>query len=501
MNLEYSPAFVLACQRAALFAAGEAAPKVEPRHLLRGLLAEEEGRGVALLIQAGVDWPGLQVHLALPAALEPVDAPSIPLHPASQNVLHDASALARSHADEGSVTSDHLLRALLNASSSLREELERFGLDFARLNTSVVGETAPVPMPEPLLLDEPIEQVQVSRLLDANANRAREALRVLEDYTRFILNDAFLSRELKELRHALTQALGLLPARLLLESRDTPGDVGTAISTEQEWQRPTLHAVLQANAKRLQEALRCLEEYGKMVETAFAEQIEKIRYESYTLERALMKTARAAERLANVQLYVLVTDALCRCSLAGTVREAALGGAQMIQLREKDLDDRTLLARARDLRQLTQSAGVLFIVNDRPDIALLAQADGVHLGQDDLPVRAARSVLGPDALIGVSTHTLEQVRQAVLDGADYIGVGPTFPSATKQFDQLAGLEFVRQALAETSLPAFAIGGIQPDNIAELRAAGARRIAVSHAVCAAADPRAAAQLLRQALSQV
>src|SRR5207237_2247219 len=125
-------------------------------------------------------------------------------------------------------------------------------------------------------------------------------------------------------------------------------------------------------------------------------------------------------------LYVLVTEANCRASLTGTISEAAAGGAQIIQLREKGLDDRTLLEKARAVRAVTRKTGVLFILNDRPDIARLAEADGVHLGQDDLPVHEARRILGPEALIGVSTHTIEQVRRAVLEGAGYIGMGPTF---------------------------------------------------------------------------
>jgi len=114
------------------------------------------------------------------------------------------------------------------------------------------------------------------------------------------------------------------------------------------------------------------------------------------------------------------------------------------------------------------------------------------------PVHEARRIVGADALIGVSTHNLDQVRQAVLEGASYIGVGPTFPSRTKDFVVHAGLDFVRQAIAETSLPAFALGGITADNIAQVLAAGARRVAVSHAVCAAEDPRQAAAALCAAL---
>ncbi len=149
-----------------------------------------------------------------------------------------------------------------------------------------------------------------------------------------------------------------------------------------------------------------------------------------------------------------------------------------------------------DVRRWTHKAGVLFIVNDRPDIARLSEADGVHLGQDDLPIKDARRILGPDAIVGVSTHSLEEVRQAVLDGATYIGVGPTFPSATKAFDDFPGVDFVRAALDETSLPAFAIGGINLGTIAAVTAAGARRVAVSHAIARAEDPHAvAAALLR------
>ncbi|HYV36323.1 MAG TPA: thiamine phosphate synthase, partial [Gemmataceae bacterium] len=146
------------------------------------------------------------------------------------------------------------------------------------------------------------------------------------------------------------------------------------------------------------------------------------------------------------------------------------------------------------VREVTRKAGVVFILNDRPDLARLAEADGVHLGQDDLPIREARRIVGPDALIGVSTHRLDQVRQAVLDGASYIGIGPTFPSSTKNFPQLAGLDFIREATAETTLPAFAIGGITAENALAVKAAGARAIAVSSAVCQANDPRAAAAAL-------
>ncbi|HEV7225806.1 MAG TPA: thiamine phosphate synthase, partial [Pirellulales bacterium] len=153
------------------------------------------------------------------------------------------------------------------------------------------------------------------------------------------------------------------------------------------------------------------------------------------------------------------------------------------------------------LRELTQATGASFIMNDRADLAALAGADGVHVGQDELSVAEARAIVGSAALVGVSTHSLAQARQAVLDGADYLGVGPTFTSATKHFEaaQLTGLDLLRAIAAEIRLPAFAIGGIDRNNLGEVIAAGFSRIAVSGAVAAAADPvLAAGELLKTLL---
>jgi thiamine-phosphate pyrophosphorylase len=232
--------------------------------------------------------------------------------------------------------------------------------------------------------------------------------------------------------------------------------------------------------------------------TGFARDVEALRYRSYTLERAVVRGGEARRRLADARLYVLVTGWQCTAALDWTIGRAAAGGATVFQLREKSLSDAELVARARDVRRWTREANVLFIVNDRPDVARLVGADGVHLGQDDLPVADARRIVGPDALIGVSTHSVEQVRKAVLDGADYLGVGPTFPSRTKAFDAFPGLDFVRAAAAETTLSAFALGGIGPQNVGQVAAAGLRRVAVGAAVCAADDPEAVARVLRAAL---
>src|SRR5439155_15694698 len=171
------------------------------------------------------------------------------------------------------------------------------------------------------------------------------------------------------LRHDMTAALSAVPAFVLLAARDTLGDVGTTVKTPGEMQRTEILDVVQAACKRLQEALRSLEEYGKLFATEMAAQVEALRYRAYTLERVLVLGKDIRARLEAVQLCVLVSSHLCRLSLEETVSEAAAGGAQMIQLREKNVDDRTLLERARGVRWLTREAGILFVVNDRPDLA------------------------------------------------------------------------------------------------------------------------------------
>lgn len=168
-----------------------------------------------------------------------------------------------------------------------------------------------------------------------------------------------------------------------------------------------------------------------------------------------------------------------------------------IQLREKTLSDGELLARARQLVGLCRPRGVAVVINDRPETALAAGADGVHLGQDDLSCAEARGWVGENLIIGVSTSCIEQARAAAQDGADYCGVGPMFATATKQKDRVAGPGYLREYIAWGKLPHLAIGGISSTNISQLIAVGVRGVAVSRAVCAAADPgAAAARLWRQ-----
>jgi len=500
--MDYTSAVSIALDQAARWARQLGAREIQPLHLLLGLLDEAEGRAAVLLSRCGADVSSVRRALApgSPPETSGHAGPLLEQGSATQELLGHAAELGRLLSAEGSVTSEQVLLACLRGDRSLRESLEKVGLRMAVLEREILREEeTPLRLEEPLDLHGGAAAVEAARILDAVSNRAREGLRVLEDYCRFALDDAFLSREIKQMRHSLAEAVKLLPDQWLLEARNAPADVGRTITTPGELQRSDLTNVVTANVKRVQEALRSLEEYGKLESARFGAAMEALRYRTYTLESALLLSGQARRRLADARLCVLVSEGSCRLSLSGTIAEAAAGGAQIIQLREKGLDDRILLQRARHVRQATRKAGVLFIMNDRADIARLADADGVHVGQDDIPVWEARHVIGPDALIGVSTHTIAQVRQAVLDGASYIGVGPTFSSPTKRFESFPGLEFVRETCAETSLPTFAIGGITLGNINEVVAAGARRIAVGHAICQADDPRKAAAELRQALN--
>ena len=344
----------------------------------------------------------------------------------------------------------------------------------------------------------------VARIIDANANRAREAIRVLEDIARFALDDAKLSSELKSLRHDLRAALDslLIDKALLLSSRDTEGDVGTAISTPAEYARTGLRDVALAAASRLTEALRSIEESAKVVPASSTAAtnptaaFESLRYRAYSAEKSLILKLRDTT-CPQWRLCVLITRSLCQYhDWLDVARRAIDGGADCLQLREKSLDGGPLLDAARKLVELAHPRRVHVVINDRPDIALLSGADGVHLGQTDLSVADVRHIAGFRLLVGVSTGTISQAQAAANCGADSCGVGPMFPTTTKDKPIISGLAYLREYLRDlrsSPLPHLAVGGITPANVCELAAVGCRGVAVSSVVCGAHDP---AQVCRQ-----
>ncbi|HEX4415979.1 MAG TPA: thiamine phosphate synthase [Lacipirellulaceae bacterium] len=335
-----------------------------------------------------------------------------------------------------------------------------------------------------------MSQIPVLRILDASLNRATEGLRVIEDYARFVLDDSFLTQNAKTLRHDLAAASAVITSTDRHAARDTQRDVGTQISTVAESERLDAWDVCAASFKRAEQSLRSLEEYGKIVSTNFAGQCESLRYRLYTLEKAIDQNRLSRASLQGVTLCVLVDGRSSAIEFETVVKSLVAAGIGMIQLRDKNLDDCDLIHRARLLRQITQGTSTLFIVNDRADIAAAVGADGVHLGQEDLGVKDARTIVGPRMLIGVSTHNINQARAAVLDGANYLGAGPIFTSTTKSFAEFAGLEYLREVARETQLPIFAIGGIAANNLNDVLATGISRVAVSGAITNVPDPASA-----------
>ncbi len=351
------------------------------------------------------------------------------------------------------------------------------------------------------------------RVLDANFNRAREGLRVVEEVARFILDDAGLTMRIRDMRHRLGILQESFPERgtVLVRARDVPGDVAAPAPPAAGEEKTNLVQLVMANFKRVQEATRVLEEYARLfpVNAPFKE----IRYTAYVVEQEMVTrlvqldagaapSDKFAGRNVDYSLYVITGDKFSRGRPVLEVARAAIaGGATVLQLREKAFTARQLVDVGHQLRRLTREEGVTFIINDRVDIALAVEADGVHLGQDDLPIGMARRILGPGKIIGISTHSVEQALEAQRQGADYIGVGPVFETHTKDDVQApVGVDLVRQVAPVVSIPKVAIGGIKAYNVEEVIAAGADGVAVITAVVAAEDVSGAARELRSRIEK-
>jgi len=343
------------------------------------------------------------------------------------------------------------------------------------------------------------EQAAIERLIDANLDRAREGLRVIEDWCRFGLDREDLVARSKDLR----QRLGRCHQERYKQARHAASDPANGLAHPAQLERQRAAAVVAANAGRVQEALRVLEEFGRIDDPALAAEAAACRYALYDLEVELLQASRSGEErrelLRRCSLY-LITPPLPE--LERVVAAALAAGVRLVQYRAKadlaGVDDRQRLAEARRLRQLCQSHGALFVVNDRLDLALAVDADGVHLGQGDIPPAVARRLLGPERLIGRSTHQLDQLQQAVADGCDYVGVGPVNATPTKPGRQPVGLDYVAAAAAACPIPFFAIGGIDSASLPAVLAAGATRVAVVRAITEAPDPGAATTTLLQLL---
>lgn len=333
------------------------------------------------------------------------------------------------------------------------------------------------------------------RMLDANLDRASEGLRVAEDIGRFVLHDAAACQRLRSMRHRLWRAAARIPGceGRLLDARESETDVGRNAEARA---RPAGTAqVFRANLHRVQEALRTLEEVFSSFGLDPAP-VGELRFEAYDSEKAFYPRLRKRdlERKLDFSLYVLTgpEESLGR-GLVEVAQAAIAGGAGAIQLRAREMTRRDLLAAARELRSLTSEPGTTLIVNDHLDVALAAEADGVHLGQQDLPLPEARRISGPDLILGATVHSVDQARRAEEQGATYISLGPIFPSTTwKGPGSATGLDVISRVKPVIQCPLVCTGGITLANVDEVVRAGADRVAVLSAVVGAADIRDAAR---------
>jgi thiamine-phosphate pyrophosphorylase len=344
--------------------------------------------------------------------------------------------------------------------------------------------------------------LQSLRIIDANLNRSSEGLRLLEDIARFILNDAILSQQLKTVRHDLAEETKSLGVKLL-SHRDSEHDVGASkenvIVPEAKQSQHDLLGTITANAKRVEQSLRVIEETAKLPQITpmlNPAKFEQARFTLYTLEQSLISKILRQDKVKQLAgLYVI----LDRQILAGrnelTIGEQVIqGGAKAIQLRDKQASKAELLPVAQKVKHLCHKYSILFIINDYLDLALAVDADGLHIGQKDLPLPIIRHILPIDKIVGCSVTTAPQAIKAQSEGADYIAVGSIFPTETKGNATVVGVDRLKQIRQAVTSPLVAIGGINEDNIEQVVTAGADSVAVISAVLTQEDVKKAAQRL-------
>lgn len=330
---------------------------------------------------------------------------------------------------------------------------------------------------------------KLMRLLDANLNRVAEGLRVVEDIFRFCFDHAELQSRLKGVRHRLAVQAPAVAVELCRQALD---DVGFDAAGTLEDARAGTEDLLRANFKRAQQGLRSLEEILKLDRYAAVREFKALRYEVYDIERlALAWLARP--RLAR-GLYLILSEP--RVGYRRMASMAVAANLPAIQLRYKEGDTRRFLALAKSLRAITAGTGTRLIINDRPDLAMVVDADGVHVGQEDLSAKEVRHLIGPRKLLGLSTHNLDQVRQAAHLPVDYIGFGPIYPTTSKAApDPVTGEKLYLDAVETSPHPVVAIGALNGVRIARLGPEACPRPAMIGAIADAPDPLAAMRAIQ------
>lgn len=332
---------------------------------------------------------------------------------------------------------------------------------------------------------------KIPRIIDANTNRLMEGLRVVEDVARFVFEDKKLTTTIKDLRIKVKYLIIKLDGSGydFVNCRDSAADVGRGMFPRSEGDRPSISQIVTSNIKRASEAARVLEEFTKLIDPKIGKAFKIIRYDIYEIEKELFRSSRLStvDCRLNFSLYVVTDpDVLGKRSAVSAIKDAIKGGAKIVQLRDKKVSIGEYYKKAKQIAEICKKAKVTFIVNDYLDVCMALDADGVHLGQDDVPVSVARKLLGPDKIIGLSTHSKEQAIKGAKSGADYISIGPVFTTQSKPNTMPVGIELVKWASKNIKIPFVAIGGINEGNLKDVLKAGAKRAAVIRAAIGSKD---------------
>jgi len=351
------------------------------------------------------------------------------------------------------------------------------------------------------------ENKNIFSVLDANFARLSEGLRVLEDIARFILRDYEITKKLKEMRHSLLKESQPFDLQFL-NSRGK--DVGASLILADESKRENFVDLVLANAKRVEGALRVLEEYFKFLtplESPLCQARKKLlgfqrkknwlkfqqsRFLVYEIEKQIISKLLRQDKIKKIfPLYLILDAKYLNKNPIGILKQVIEGGVKVVQYRDKKNNKRKILKNAFKLKEICQNYNALFLINDYLDIALAVEADGVHLGEKDLPIKIARKILPFDKIIGSSVHNLNSAKKAEKEGADYLSLGAVYPSLTKEDVTLVKPSLIKEVKNKISLSVIAIGGINENNLKEVMRLGVDGVAIARAILADPNPKMAA----------
>ena len=313
------------------------------------------------------------------------------------------------------------------------------------------------------------------RILDANFNRVKEGLRVIEEFLRFHYPPLPYLEEWRNLRKELVKRISSLP---LLSHRDSEEDAGKNFIPASY---PDILSLLRANFSRIEEGLRVIEEISRLKFPSLVSFIMKLRFQIYSLEKKILTRYNRKSRLTPIGIYLITDENIAGKPSPLIVEEALQAGIRFIQLRDKTSSLREIICKGEKIRELTSKFQAVFILNDRIDVAMAVNADGVHLGEEDFPLTEARKILGEEKIIGVTARTLESALEKSGKDIDYIALGPVYPTPLKRELKPIGIDILRKAKETIPLPIVAIGGIREENIQEIIKTGVDGIAMVRAL--------------------